>query len=267
MPEIKELLAIAKEAARIAQVEILKHYQSSFTVEWKADQTPVTIADQKAEALIREYLKQQTPLAGFIGEEFGIENPEAAYQWIVDPIDGTKSFIHGVPLFGTLIALYKKGVPLVSLISLPALNSVLWASKGAGTYLDGQRVQLSTQHQLQDALVLSGTINTIENLGYGEAFKKIRTQARLYRGWGDCYGYYLAASGRADLMFDPVVSLWDIAPLPLLFQEAGGVFSTLSGEKELFDSEGKPVHSIYEGYTALAGSTLVQQKALSYFNP
>src|SRR5690554_563423 len=175
-------------------------------------------------------------------------------------------FYTGVPLFGTLIALYKKGVPLVSLISLPALNSVLWASKGAGTYLDGQRVQLSTQHQLQDALVLSGTINTIENLGYGEAFKKIRTQARLYRGWGDCYGYYLAASGRADLMFDPVVSLWDIAPLPLLFQEAGGVFSTLSGEKELFDSEGKPVHSIYEGYTALAGSTLVQQKALSYFN-
>ncbi|MDR2732717.1 MAG: hypothetical protein LBB36_05810, partial [Fibromonadaceae bacterium] len=244
-----------KRAGDIAQGEILKHWQTSLNVEWKADATPVTIADKKAEELVRNFAQKETPEFGFIGEEFGQENPSAEYQWVLDPIDGTKSFIYGVPLFGTIIAILKKGVPVAGLIQLPALNSKIWATAGGGAFSgDGVPVKASNVCELKDSLVLSGTINTMESKGYGEWFANIRKNAKLYRGWGDCYGYYLVACGRAEIMADPMVSLWDIAPYPLIFAEAGGTFSTLKGEKSLFSPDGTPLHSIYEGYTALASN-------------
>ena len=261
-PENLELLKIALKTAELAEENILKYYQNDVGVEWKADKTPVTIADKGTEELAREFWAKETPGFGVIGEEFGIESPDAEYQWVIDPIDGTKSFIHGVPLFGTLIALYHKNEPIASVIRLPAMKSAVWAVNGGGAFLDGREVRTSKVSQLSDALVLSGTVNTMEDKGFGEGFTKLRRSARLHRGWGDCYGYYLVAAGRAEIMVDPVVSLWDIAPFPLLMKEAGGKFSTIDGKTELFDANGKPTAPIYEGFTSIATNGLLHDVAL-----
>ena len=261
-PENLELLKIALKTAELAEENILKFYQNDVGVEWKADKTPVTIADKGTEELARKFWAKETPGFGVIGEEFGIESPDAEYQWVIDPIDGTKSFIHGVPLFGTLIGLYHKNVPIASVIRLPAMKSAVWAVNGGGAFLDGREAHASKVSQLSDALVLSGTVNTMEDKGFGEGFTKLRRSARLHRGWGDCYGYYLVAAGRAEIMVDPVVSLWDIAPFPLLMKEAGGKFSTIDGKTELFDANGKPTAPIYEGFTSIATNGLLHDVAL-----
>ncbi|MBR2057380.1 histidinol-phosphatase [Fibrobacter sp.] len=260
--EFNDLLQVALKAAEMAQENILKYFQSGIGVEWKKDNTPVTVADKSTEELCRKFWAKETPGFGVIGEEFGIESPDAEYQWVIDPIDGTKAFIHGVPLFGTLIALYKKNVPVCSLIRIPAMNTAVWAVNGGGAFLDGRAVRVSGVSQLNEALVLSGTVNTMETSGYGEGFAKLRRGARLHRGWGDCYGYYLVAAGRAEVMVDPVVSLWDIAPYPLLFKEAGGKFSTIDGKTELFDADGKPVAPIYEGFSSVATNGQLHDIAL-----
>ena len=260
-PENLELLKIALKTAELAEENILKFYQNDVGVEWKADKTPVTIADKGTEELARKFWAKETPGFGVIGEEFGIESPDAEFQWVIDPIDGTKSFIHGVPLFGTLIALYHKNVPIASVIRLPAMKSAVWAVNGGGAFLDGREVHASKVSQLSEALVLSGTVNTMEDKGFGEGFTKLRRSARLHRGWGDCYGYYLVAAGRAEIMVDPVVSLWDIAPFPLLMKEAGGKFSTIDGKMELFDASGKPTAPIYEGFTSIASNGLLHAAA------
>ena len=261
-PENLELLKIALKTAELAEENILKFYQNDVGVEWKADKTPVTIADKGTEELARKFWAKETPGFGVIGEEFGIESPDAEYQWVIDPIDGTKSFIHGVPLFGTLIGLWHKNVPVASVIRLPAMKSAVWAVNGGGAFLDGREVRASKVSQLSDALVLSGTVNTMEDKGFGEGFTKLRRSARLHRGWGDCYGYYLVAAGRAEIMVDPVVSMWDIAPFPLLMKEAGGKFSTIDGKTELFDVNGKPTAPIYEGFTSIATNGLLHDVAL-----
>ena len=131
----KELLQIALKTAELAQANILKYFQTDVGVEWKADKTPVTIADKSTEELAREFWAKETPGFGVIGEEFGIESPDAEYQWVIDPIDGTKSFVRGVPLFGTLIALYRRDVPVCSVVRIPAMNTAVWAVNGGGAFL------------------------------------------------------------------------------------------------------------------------------------
>lgn len=250
--EVKELEQIAMRAASAAEKVILSHFESDLAVEWKPDNTPVTIADKGAEEALRKVFAQETPHFGVIGEEFGIENPEAEYKWVFDPIDGTKSFIRGVPLFGTLIGLYHRGEPLVGIINLPAQRKMLHAAKGCGAFVGERRVYTSKVEHLSDALVLSGTVNTFDEMHLGKEFEAYRKSAKLYRGWGDCYGYFLVATGRAEAMVDPVVSLWDIAAFPAIFAEAGGSFSLLDGTTALFDANGKPTRPIHEGYNAKA---------------
>ncbi|MDR2731691.1 MAG: hypothetical protein LBB36_00555, partial [Fibromonadaceae bacterium] len=151
-----DLSSLILRAGSIAQNEILKHWKTAMNVEWKADSTPVTIADKNAEELVRSFAQKETPEFGFIGEEFGQENPNAEYQWVIDPIDGTKSFIYGVPLFGTIIAILKNGNPVAGLIQLPALNSKIWAIAGGGAFADeGTPVKVSDVCELKDSLVLS----------------------------------------------------------------------------------------------------------------
>jgi myo-inositol-1(or 4)-monophosphatase len=135
----------------------------------------------------------------------------------------------------------------------------------AGAYVDGKRVHCSSVSILEESLVLSGTINTMEDKGLGESFKTLRRASKLYRGWGDCYGYYLVASGRAEIMVDSVVSLWDIAPMPVIFSEAGGVFSTIAGETSLFNNQGEPIHSIYEAIQVLVALPPCIPKLKKYF--
>ena len=264
MSEVKELLEIAKRAASAAQVVILSHYEKGLSVEWKPDNTPVTIADKGAEEKLRQVFEKETPDFGVIGEEFGIEKPDAEFKWVFDPIDGTKSFIRGVPLFGTLIGLYHKDEPLVGIVNLPAQNHMLYAGKGLGAFVDNVQVHVSQVAKMNQGLALSGTVNTFETEGYAENFDRYRKAASLYRGWGDCYGYYLVAAGRAEIMVDPVVSLWDIAPFLLLMKEAGGKFSTIDGKTELFNANGKPTAPIYEGFTSIATNGLLHDTALDF---
>ncbi|MCK9181528.1 MAG: histidinol-phosphatase [Fibrobacteraceae bacterium] len=263
--EVRELLNVALVASKAAEKVILSYFETSLSIEWKEDNTPVTIADKGAEEAIRKVFAKETPEFGIVGEEFGAEGESAEYKWVIDPIDGTKAFMRGVPLFGTLIGLHHKDVSLVGIIGLPALHHTLFAGKGLGAMVDGQRVHVSNVDKLNSGLALSGTINTFDHCGYSLNFEAYRKSALMYRGWGDCYGYYLVATGRAEAMVDPTVSLWDVAAFPCILNEAGGKFSTLSGEIELFNAAGEPLHAIHEGYTGMATNGLVHSEVLAHF--
>jgi myo-inositol-1(or 4)-monophosphatase len=234
--EIELALMMAREAAGI----ILPHFReaAALRVETKPDNSPVTIADRAAEERLRKLMEKHTPGYGIIGEEFGTTAGAADREWVVDPIDGTKAFIHGVPLFGTLLALLEGGKPVVGVISLPALGQVVHAAAGAGCFLDGEPCRVSTAARIEDALLLDGSATTMERLGHGPAWAALRKRAKLHRGWGDCYGHMLVACGRAEAMVDPIVSIWDVAPMAVILPEAGGRFSSFSGRDSITENSG-----------------------------
>ncbi len=197
-------------------------------VETKADQTPVTAADRGAEELLRARIAKKFPTHGIVGEEFGAERADAEFVWMLDPIDGTKSFIHGVPLWGTLIALLHGGQPVLGAIHLPALGHLLLGD-GATATLDGQPTRVRPCDRLEDATLLTSDPINPWKYQNGPAFTALRSRARLVRTWGDCYGYFLLACGRADIMCDPVLSPWDLAALVPVVRGAGGVISDWQG--------------------------------------
>jgi histidinol-phosphatase len=243
--EAELALEMAREAGRI----ILPHFRAaaSLRVETKADNSPVTIADRNAEEALRKLMEKHTPGYGIIGEEFGATAGRADREWVIDPIDGTKAFIHGVPLFGTLLALLEDGEPVVGVISLPALGQVMHASKGGGCRLDGAPCRVSTAARVEDSLLLDGSATTMERLGHGPAWAALRKRAKLHRGWGDCYGHMLVACGRAEAMVDPIVSIWDVAPLGVILPEAGGRFSAFSGRNSITENSGISSNGLIHG--------------------
>jgi myo-inositol-1(or 4)-monophosphatase len=232
--ETELALRMAQEAGKI----ILAYFQTAVQVETKSDNSPVTIADRKSEEALRALMEKHTPGYGIIGEEFGAQAGSADREWVIDPIDGTKAFIHGVPLFGTLLALLEKGKPVVGVISLPALGHVMHASLGGGCLLDGKPCSVSAVDRIEDSLLLDGSISTMERLGHGPAWEALRARAKLHRGWGDCYGHYLVACGRAEAMVDPIVSIWDVAPMAIILPEAGGRFTSITGQDSITEASG-----------------------------
>jgi histidinol-phosphatase len=232
--ETELALRMAQEAGKI----ILAYFQTAVQVETKQDNSPVTIADRKSEEALRALMEKHTPGYGIIGEEFGTQAGSADREWVIDPIDGTKAFIHGVPLFGTLLALLEKGKPVVGVISLPALGHVMHASLGGGCLLDGKPCSVSAVDRIEDSLLLDGSISTMERLGHGPAWEALRARAKLHRGWGDCYGHYLVACGRAEAMVDPIVSIWDVAPMAIILPEAGGRFTSIGGNDSITEASG-----------------------------
>jgi myo-inositol-1(or 4)-monophosphatase len=232
--ETELALRMVQEAGKV----ILPYFQTALQVETKQDNSPVTIADKNAEEALRKLMEKHTPDYGIIGEEFGSRSGQAGREWVIDPIDGTKAFIHGVPLFGTLLALLEDGKPLVGVISLPALGQVMHASLGGGCFLDGKPCRVSMAARIEDSLLLDGSSTTMERLGHGPAWAALRKRARLHRGWGDCYGHFLVACGRAEAMVDPIVSIWDVAPMAVILPEAGGRFTALSGKASITEASG-----------------------------
>lgn len=230
MTRFNEELAFALSLADDSRRIIRSHFGSHMKVEWKGDNTPVTLADRGVEEVLRERMTRETPGYGIIGEEFGTTPGATGREWVIDPIDGTKAFIHGVPLFGTLIALLEDGVPVLGIIDLPALGERVWATAGGGCFRNGTPCRVSGVARLDEALVLDGSVTTMERLGHGEAWAGIRREARLHRGWGDCYGHFLVATGGAEVMADPIVEIWDIAPMAVILPEAGGRFTSIRGE-------------------------------------
>lgn len=266
MKPISDQMDIALEAVKRSKEVIMQYYGTQIQAEWKEDNTPFTIADQKAEEAIREFLLKATPEAGLVGEEFGAQDMKQGYNWVIDPIDGTKSFMKSVPLFGTLLALYHHDQPILGIIDLPAMNSTLYAQDGLGAWVDGRPAQVSEVDQLKEATILSGTVNTMEDLGHGPGFEKLRHEAWLYRGWGDCFGYYQVATGQAEIMVDPIVSVWDVAPLPVIMKEAGGRYSDLSGGQSILQEllEGKTSLEP-DTKTAIAGNSHLFEQSRAFF--
>jgi histidinol-phosphatase len=230
--DLAGLLLVAREAARIAGAVIMPLYEAGVSVELKADRTPVTAADRGAEEAIRAFLERECPGHGILGEEFGTKEGDGRHRWILDPIDGTKSFIHHVPLFGTLVALERDGEPVVGVIACHAAGETAWAARGLGAFLNGEPARVSATAALGDATVSMTSYKRMLE-GWPRGFAAIARQAGLMRAWGDCYGYLMVAGGRADVMLDPEMSIWDAAALYPVITEAGGTMTTWTGERKV----------------------------------
>lgn len=222
---LEELREFAESLAREAGAVALSHVGTEVARERKQDGSIVTIADRTAEALLRRRIAERYPADGVVGEEFGEIAGRSERRWIVDPIDGTFSYARGVPLFGTLIGVEIEGEAAVGVIHMPALDETLCAASGLGAWLNGVRARVSDAAQLRDALVLCGDFPGAPTPEKARATEAIAARAGARRGWGDCYAYLLLASGRADVVLDPVMSIWDCAALLPIVEEAGGRFT------------------------------------------
>jgi histidinol phosphatase-like enzyme (inositol monophosphatase family) len=226
----RSLLEFAVEVAWRAGRVTLAHFQTGMAAETKPDASPVTAADRAAEQLARELIAHRFPADGIIGEEFGEVRPGAERRWILDPIDGTTAFLHGVPFYGVLIALEDDNDAVLGVAHFPALDETLYAALGEGCWWNGRRAAVSETALLEQALVLTSSYENIERQNVGAGWDRVRTRAGLARTWGDCYGHALVATGRAEAMFDPIMSIWDAAALRPIVEEAGGTFTDWQGQ-------------------------------------
>jgi histidinol-phosphatase len=224
-----EVLDFAVEVAWRAGRAALAHYQTGIASETKADASPVTAADRAAEQVARQLIAARFPADAVLGEEEGETRAGAARRWIIDPIDGTRTFVRGVPLFGVLLALEVEGEARVGVIHIPALDETVYAETGLGCWWNGRRARVSATASLDQALILTTDLANIYRQGLGPSWDRLARQAALVRTWGDCYGYALVATGRAEAMLDPQLSLWDSAALRPVIAEAGGVYSGWPG--------------------------------------
>ncbi len=222
----------------------LRFFRSSrVAVETKADHTPVTRADRETEAFLRERIAAAFPEDGIIGEEHGVSEGTGPYRWILDPIDGTRSFICGVPLYGTLIGLQRDGASVAGVIEVPALGESVHACTGEGAWYCRRgrkpaRARVSAGATLENAVFLTSDIDAFHKRGAAGAFDELGRRCRVTRTWGDCYGYLLVATGRADLMIDPRMSVWDAAAVLPVVEEAGGRFADWRGRATVAAGEG-----------------------------
>lgn len=242
--EISSRLEAAIKWAREAGELTLQYYRSaSLEIETKSDASPVTIADRKAEELLRQRISAGFPDDAVLGEEYPEKPGTSGYRWILDPIDGTKSFMSGVPLYGTLIGIEHGGESVVGVVGMPALNEYYYGANGLGAWEiigtnEPRRVKVSDVSSLSESLICYTAVDHFEKYGRLEAYNTFRKQCKLERGWGDCYGYMLVATGRAELMFDPKMSIWDCAALQPILLEAGGTFTDWQGNPTIQNNEG-----------------------------
>ena len=222
-------MEFAVEAAWQAGKITLRYYQGGVKPEWKADESPVTVADREAEKKIREMIEKSYPEDGIVGEEFGEKESRSGNRWLIDPIDGTKSFIQGVPLYGVLIAMENVDGVGVGVVYMPALDEMVWAARGEGCWWNGRRARVSDVKELQQACVCYTSSSSFAEQGKAEAWERLVAKVRLVRGWGDCYGHILVATGRAEASLDPIMNPWDCGPLLPILEEAGGTFTDWKG--------------------------------------
>lgn len=227
--ELRDLLTFAVELAEGAGEITLNYFRKKPETSTKADGSYVTIADREAEKYLRRQIAERFPDDGFLGEEEGESQGRSGRRWIIDPIDGTFAFVHGVPFYGVLIALEIEEEMCVGIVNIPALGEMVSAAKGVGCFLNGEPAHVSTTRELKDGLLLATDFSACERYGFGPAVEALQARAKTNRTWGDCYGYVLVATGRADVMLDPVMNLWDCAPLLPILEEAGGTFTDWRG--------------------------------------
>ncbi|MDI6400429.1 inositol monophosphatase family protein [Balneolaceae bacterium ANBcel3] len=234
----EEILQFGIYLARTAGKKTLEMFNKDIEVISKDDDSPVTAADRMAETWMREQIEKKYPDHGIIGEEFGTSGENKTIKWILDPIDGTRSFIHGVPLYTTLIGVTIDDEPEVGIIYAPATDELCEAATGMGARYNGRPCRVSNTDTLTKASLLSTDITTIREEGMFDDFSHLLDQVKLHRTWGDAYGHMMVATGKADIMFDPVLNVWDAAPLLPILHEAGGVFLDLKGNATINGGNG-----------------------------
>lgn len=227
---LEPFISFTRELAAASADVILPLYSTrEVGLELKADETPVTFADRRAEEVMRQLIEKRFPSHGIVGEELGTTRGDAEFVWVLDPIDGTKSFITNVPLFGTLIGLLHQGKPIVGCIHQPVLKQLV-IGDGRTTTLNGSPVHVRPCSDISQATLLTCDPINPERHQDGAAFDRLAKKARIYRTWGDCYGYLLVATGWADLMVDPILNPWDLLPLVPVIRGAGGIITDWQGK-------------------------------------
>jgi len=226
---MNEFLEVALEAAKSARELILDYYHGSFDVEIKADQTPVTVADRGAERLIRQAIERAFPTHGIYGEEYGAEKRDTEYLWLIDPIDGTKSFVKRYGMFSTQIALMREGELILGVSCAPAMDELAWATRGGGAFNAEGRLRVSGIGRIGEASISTGNIQSLAKSERWAALGRILAQANRTRGYGDYYHYHRLAAGQLDAVVESDVNILDIAALYVIVTEAGGVFTDLEG--------------------------------------
>jgi len=228
-PNLEPYRAFIAELTAASGPIVRQHFGNlALAVEQKSDHTPVTEADRAAEAAMRKLINARFPSHGILAEEYGPERADAEWTWVLDPIDGTKSFIHGVPLFGTLIGLLHEGKPMLGAIDQPVLNW-LCVGDGVATTLNGKPVRVRETRAMSEATLLTTCLVDSSMRHDPAAWLRLQKAAKMVRTWGDCFGYFLVATGQADVMCDAVMNLWDVLPLVPIIRGAGGLITDWSG--------------------------------------
>jgi len=243
-------LEVAIAAAKTGGEVALRHYRGGFEVERKADSSPVTIADREAEKAMTALLRRAFPDHGVLGEELGASGSDKV-RWIIDPIDGTKSFVRGIPFFASLVALEEEGEITTGAIYAPVGRELLYAQKGAGAFDADGRLRVSEIAELGEAMIVHGGLVHLQDRGHWEAFGELARRSGRLRGYGDYFGYTFVARGQAEAMVDVDVKPWDLAALKVIIEEAGGGFTDFSGQPTIY------------GGSAIASNGLVHESVLS----
>ncbi|HEY3488336.1 MAG TPA: inositol monophosphatase family protein [Gammaproteobacteria bacterium] len=230
-PEKNPFLQVAVEAAKAAEAVIRRYYNTGVKVNLKQDSSPVTVADIESEREIIGVISRAFPAHGFFGEETGKHKTEAEYLWLIDPIDGTKSFIRGTPFFSTQIALMHKGHLIAGVSNAFMFNELAYAAAGEGAYLNDERIAVSTVKSLDAATLSAGNIGNLAVSAAWPAMGKLINAINRFRGYGDFLHYHLLAAGKLDCVIETGLSILDIAALTVIVREAGGIFTDLSGEE------------------------------------
>lgn len=238
LDEVRELLDFATDLAHEAGALTLRYYGGTVDYESKGDGSPVTVADKKAEELIRGRVEERYPQHSILGEEYGESNEGSRVRWILDPIDATRSFMRGVPLYGVLIGIEVEGEAVVGVCHFPPLQETVAAGRGMGCTWNGAPCRVSPVDRMESAVVLTTDVERLLSREEGPGWRRLQQRAAFSRTWGDCYGHALVATGRAEVMVDPVQASWDGGPFLTILTEAGGRFTTLDGRAVLHGGSG-----------------------------
>ena len=238
LSRLHEYVEFAVQTAHEAGRLTLGYFRTELQPEMKADDSPVTAADRKAEELIRARIEHRFPGHRIVGEEFGSTGSDASAPcWWIDPIDGTKAFVRGVPLYGVLIGLEIENRIVAGAAYFPALDEMLYAADGSGCFLNGRRCRVSSAPSLARSIVSFTNASSFKTAGRDAAWQRVLDVAYHSVGWSDAYGHALVAAGRLELMLDPIMNPYDCGPFPVILREAGGYFGDWSGNETIYGNE------------------------------
>jgi len=237
--KLADLLDFITETAYLAGRLTLGYFQTGVHTDFKSDDTPITVADRKAEEFIRGRIEKSYPDHAIVGEEYGLkESHGTSHRWFIDPIDGTKTFMRGVPLYAILIGLEIEGRIEAGAAYFPALDEIIAAASGLGCWWNGRRAHVSGQTDLKRSIFACTSAQNFYQYGRKAEWERLLETFYFQAGWGDAYGYLLTATGRIELMLDPIMAVWDCGPFPVILREAGGYFGDWSGQETIYAGEG-----------------------------